>query len=232
MGKDPAVLFYTSDFLTGTSRFTDEQEGQYIRALCNQHQGGHFTLKELLAFIKTEDSPVMKKFIKDQSGLYFNERMDLEKEKRSKYSASRSKNIGSRWGKNNKSLSGKKIDDIHMNNICNTHVIHMENENDNRIGIDCIKEKPLWKTSFPEYEKQIGEAYDGLIANAEWLQERKKYHPNLDIRLSMEKAFNDFWGQEAGWIHKKKSKTDVINWDTTFKNALTLKGNQVYEKRI
>lgn len=93
-------------------------------------------------------------------------------------------------------------------------------------------EKPLWRTSFEEYEKQASEAYDRITADAEWMQERKKYHPNLDIRLSLEKAFNDFWGQEAGWAHKKKSKTDIINWDMTFKNALTLKGNQVYEKRI
>jgi len=31
--KDPAVLFYTQDFLTGTFTMTDEQVGKYIRLL-------------------------------------------------------------------------------------------------------------------------------------------------------------------------------------------------------
>ena len=31
MSKDPAVLFYTSDFLTGTMTMNDSQVGQYIR---------------------------------------------------------------------------------------------------------------------------------------------------------------------------------------------------------
>ena len=38
--KDPAFLFYSSDFLTGTMFFTDEQVGKYIRLLCAQHQKG------------------------------------------------------------------------------------------------------------------------------------------------------------------------------------------------
>lgn len=93
------------------------------------------------------------------------------------------------------------------------------------------KEKPFWRTSFVEYEKQASDAWDRLVSDAEWMQERKRYHPNLDIRLSLEKAFNDFWGTEAGWAHKKKSRVKEIDWNSTFKNALTLKGNQVWEKR-
>jgi hypothetical protein len=91
--------------------------------------------------------------------------------------------------------------------------------------------KPLWKESFAEYERLAGEAYDALLADSAWLEERKRYHPQLDLHLTLEKSFNDFWGQEAGWQHKKKQKTDEINWKRTFENALTLKANQVYEKR-
>ena len=40
MAKDPAFLFYTSDFLTGTMFMTNEQVGIYIRLLCSQHQHG------------------------------------------------------------------------------------------------------------------------------------------------------------------------------------------------
>ena len=36
--KDPAFLFYSSDFLSGTMLMTDEEIGQYIKLLCLQHQ--------------------------------------------------------------------------------------------------------------------------------------------------------------------------------------------------
>jgi uncharacterized protein YdaU (DUF1376 family) len=40
MAKDPAFLFYPSDFLTGTMFMNNEQIGIYIRLLCSQHQHG------------------------------------------------------------------------------------------------------------------------------------------------------------------------------------------------
>ena len=46
MSKDPAVLFYTSDFLSGTFTMTNEQVGKYIRLLCLQHQKGRLTEKD------------------------------------------------------------------------------------------------------------------------------------------------------------------------------------------
>ena len=41
MAKDPAFLFYTGDFATGTQFLTDDQMGKYIRLLMAQHQHGH-----------------------------------------------------------------------------------------------------------------------------------------------------------------------------------------------
>ena len=81
MSKDPAVLFYTSDFLTGTFTLTDEQVGKYIRLLCLQHQKGILTEKDMLNICKTYDEDVFKKFIKTNQG-YYNERLKFEAEKR------------------------------------------------------------------------------------------------------------------------------------------------------
>ena len=48
MSKDPAILFYTQDFLVGTMMMSDEQVGQYIRLLCLQHQkGGYLTYDDI-----------------------------------------------------------------------------------------------------------------------------------------------------------------------------------------
>jgi len=115
MGKDPAILFYTADFLTGTAFFTDEQRGQYIRLLCEQHQNGHIPESHMIDVCKSIDSLVVSKFKKDKFGMYFNQRMEDERLKRVKYSESRRKN---RVKKTYDSTYDK-----HMS-------LHMENENE------------------------------------------------------------------------------------------------------
>ncbi len=107
MSKDPAVLLYTSDFLSGTFTMSDEQVGRYIRLLCLQHQKGKLTEKDMQSICKGYDSDVYEKFDLID-GYYINKRMYEEAEKRSKFTESRRKNASAK----------------HMPN-------HMENENEN-----------------------------------------------------------------------------------------------------
>ena len=97
MSKDPAVLFYYEAFSNGTQFMTDDEAGKYIRILCYQFDKGHLS-KELVlriskasAFEKVPKNIVDKLKI-DENGLYFNERADIEKEKRLKFTASRKAN--------------------------------------------------------------------------------------------------------------------------------------------
>jgi len=94
MGKDPAVLFYTSDFLTGIMMMTDEEVGKYIRLLCLQHQiyPEHIPENHMLNICNSYDLSVVKKFVRDGNGCYYNERMEEEIEKRLSYCNSRSSN--------------------------------------------------------------------------------------------------------------------------------------------
>jgi uncharacterized protein YdaU (DUF1376 family) len=134
MSKDPAILFYTSDFLSGTAFFSDEQRGQYIRLLCEQHQNGHIPERHMINICQSNDSPVFKKFKKDPDGLYFQERMDKEIQKRSSYSESRRNN---RFGK-------KDIKDMssHMSNHMSNHMDNgNENENENISKEEKVKEE-------------------------------------------------------------------------------------------
>lgn len=119
--KDPAFLFYSSDFITGTYFMTDEQVGKYIRLMCMQHQKEKLSEKDMLKICKTYDEDIYNKFIKDEQGYYYNKRLLEEIEKRKAYSESRRNN---RKGKNKK--EEKETD---MNNICNSYDEHMENEN-------------------------------------------------------------------------------------------------------
>ena len=94
MSKDPAVLFYTSDFLSGTFTMSNEQVGKYIRLLCLQHQKGKLTEKDMLSICKAYDDEIWCKFTKED-GLFYNERMYNETVRRQKFSESRRNNAKS-----------------------------------------------------------------------------------------------------------------------------------------
>lgn len=202
MGKDPAVLFYTSDFLTGTAFFTMEQRGQYITLLCEQHQNGHIPLNHMISVCLSDDSPVINKFAKDEDGLYYNNRMDEEKEKRSSYCKSRSNNkSGRKPKKKNKSY------DNHMNNHMS---LHMENENENE-NINTIKNE------FDNARKIFPGTKRGL--DTEWDNFKKKNKRPSEIvpllkpaieseiehkkKLDAAKQFRPSWKNFATWINQR-----------------------------
>ena len=124
--KDPAFLFYPESFLVGTMDMTDEEAGRYIRLLCVQHQKGHLPEDK----IKKAPSAVQEKFIKDTSGLYYNQRLEDEMEKRKKWTESRKEN-GKKGGRPKKETEEKN----HMVSEKN-HMVpvenHMRNRNRNR----------------------------------------------------------------------------------------------------
>ena len=86
--KDPALLFYTSDFLTGTMTMTNDQVGKYIRLLCLQHQKGTLSEKDMLHVCGTYDVDIYSKFVKDDTG-YYNIRMRFEADRRKNFCDSR-----------------------------------------------------------------------------------------------------------------------------------------------
>ena len=92
MAKDPAVLFYTSDFISGTELFTYEEKGKYIHLLCNQHQLGHLPKKHMMKIIGSKYGIIWTKFVVDAAGLWYNQRMHDEAEKRRKFTESRRNN--------------------------------------------------------------------------------------------------------------------------------------------
>ena len=121
--KDPAFLFYSSDFLSGTMLMSDEEIGQYIKLLCLQHQKGHLKEKDMLNICKSYNEDIFSKFKKDEEGNYYNERLEYETNKRKAYSESRRNN--------RKKKEEKETYEKDMNNICNSYEEHMENENVN-----------------------------------------------------------------------------------------------------
>ena len=97
---------------------SNEHVGMYIRLLCLQQQKGRLSEKDMLFICKTHVEDVFLKFDRDADGFYSNKRMAAEVERRQKYSNSRRVNVLHRFSK-------QKTKD--------THVVHMENENENTI---------------------------------------------------------------------------------------------------
>jgi len=93
MAKDPAFLFYSGDFLTGVQFLTHEQRGKYITLLCMQHQQGHLKEKHMLMVCNEQDTEVFEKFAKDNDGLYYQPRLELEMTRRANYNAGRRQNL-------------------------------------------------------------------------------------------------------------------------------------------
>lgn len=102
MAKDPAFLFYPSDFLTGTMFMNNEQIGIYIRLLCSQHQHGGVIDKISFNSLVGNNEIIRSKFIEIDLGFY-NQRLANEMEKRNKKSNNISNAVKEVWEKRKKS---------------------------------------------------------------------------------------------------------------------------------
>ncbi len=194
MANDPAFLFYSSDFLTGTQFFTDAQAGQYIRLLCLQHQHGHLAKEDMLKICKRHDKDIFKKFSKDENSLYYNERLETEVVKRKVYSKSRSDN-----------RKKKKI--------CQSYVPHMENENENTIGNEGLVSNNV----IPDFPKNSFQYLDTTIIRPPQAPTCEKVieffeHQNRTKKEAFE-FFNYYEG--LGW---RKGISPIMNW-TSFANT-------------
>src|SRR3990167_8377881 len=93
MAKDPAFLFYFQDFLVGTSFMTLEEIGAYIKLLCFQAAKGPLSEVDILKKIPTPIwQAICCKFV-CKDGMYVNERLFKEIEKRQLYCENRRNNL-------------------------------------------------------------------------------------------------------------------------------------------
>lgn len=132
--KDPAFLFYSSDFLNGVSDLTMEERGQFITLLCLQHLKGGISEKTIRLSVGSVSVDVLDKFRLNKNGEYENARLAEEIEKRSVFTESR-RNNGKKGGR----PPLNKPTENHMDNnrlreqkpygLANLN--HMENENEN-----------------------------------------------------------------------------------------------------
>lgn len=116
----PSVLWYPADYLVGVIGMTWEEQGRYTYLLNLQQQRGHLNLDAIMP-----DCPeiVKDKFLIDDDGLYYNQRMDEEMEKRYKYVQSRKNNLSHKGShKEQHTESRMDNDNIYINKTNNTNL--------------------------------------------------------------------------------------------------------------
>jgi uncharacterized protein YdaU (DUF1376 family) len=225
MSKDPAVLFYTSDFLSGTFTMSNEQVGKYIRLLCLQHQKGKLTEKDMLSICKAYDDEIWCKF-KIEDGAFYNERMYNETVRRQKFSESRRNNA-----KSSKNESTSKAYAKHMETETETENITITkdenvnidfewfwNEYDKKVGVkDKLKKKwnkltdeerqnamnyiELYKLSVPD--KQFRKNPETFINNKSWNDElitrNNNNQPKIAAKITDQQLHEAFVKRNREW---------------------------------
>lgn len=215
MSKDPAVLFYTSDFLSGTMLMNYAEKGQYITLLCLQHQTGHLSKDDIEGITSSEK--VKSKFVLADDGKYHNIRMHNESNKRKAYSESRSKNR-----KSNPKKTSKRSDK-HMSNICQTYEKHMENENEDVNTIKDIIEdlNVVCEKTFKETTGNTVKLIKSRLKEGFTLEDFKTVHRNKAIDWKNNKEYSKFLRPETLYGNKfesylnEKKKEQIITSNKT-----------------
>ena len=214
MAKDPAFLFYSSDFLNGVSDLTMEERGQYITLLCLQHQKGSLSEKTVRLTVGSVSVDVMRKFEKDEQGNYFQSRLKEEIEKRVNFTESR-RNNGFKGGrpKASEKPSGYPTPNLMENvneNVNEDKNINIDfdffwNDYDKKVG-DKQKLKSKWNklsdkdrneimNYLPLYieavpDKQFRKNPETFLNNKSWLDEIvKRTNPDFNKQSYAEREF-------------------------------------------
>ena len=158
--KDPAFLFYPSDWLSGTLGMTFEEKGAYLELLLVQFNQGHMTEHIVQRIVGELWQSIRHKFKQDENGLWYNVRLEQEQTKRSKFTESRRKNISKRYEAT----------------YVSTKTLHMENENENENRNRNInKDVNENKDKKPKFNFELAMQQFGFSEHliTEWMQVRK-----------------------------------------------------------
>ena len=202
--NDPAVLFYTSDFLTGVMDMSMEERGQYITLLCYQHQKGHIKEETIRLLVGNVSINVLNHFKVDEEGKYYNNRMDIEKEKRHLFTESR-RNNGKKGGR------PKKIEENHMENLMDSHMDnHMKNENKN-ININNNSNNNIYNY----YENIYGRTLNSIEYETitKWLEDKTEDEIKNAINETAKSNIDNIkYVEKVLYSNKKKNNKVIPEW--------------------
>lgn len=83
-----------------------------------------------------------------------------------------------------------------------------------------------WRNDFQIYLSECKKGYSDFMSDSEKIKKQERLNPGVNVKLSIEKGYTNFWSTEAGWKHKKGKRTKDINWESTIVNSIGM--NKVY----
>jgi hypothetical protein len=87
-----------------------------------------------------------------------------------------------------------------------------------------------WRSNFDVYLSECKKGYALFMTNEELLKEQQKLNPGINIKLTIEKGFTNYWSTEDGWKKKKESRASEINWKRTIINSINHINKVYYTK--
>lgn len=219
--KDPAFLFYSSDFLTGTMIMSYEDKGKYITILSYMHQNGRLSEETIRLLVGSVSDMLRLKFSIDKKGFWFNERLEIEIEKRRNFIESRHEN-GKKGGRPIKTdkkeetdrlIVGKPKDNLIINEDINEDINENDNEKEDKIKKASLKILTDFKfTEQNNFNKlsKISEFIRKLFSEgrfeyfqSQYLAYWKYKELSGSEKQSLETFLNEGWDREV-WTEKLK----------------------------
>jgi uncharacterized protein YdaU (DUF1376 family) len=205
--KDPAFLFYSSDFLSGVQDLTMEERGQYITLLCLQHQKGHLTEKMIRLCCGNATADVLAKFQQDENGLFFNQRLEIEVGKRKAHAEKQRTRAIDGW-KKRKNQNSDTDATASTTAYATAMPLENRNENENEIIVEDANEKKTTRKKFVKpHENDVYNLMGELNATG-------KNFMSEDKLVNFARTFMDHY-EANGWI---VGKTPMKDWQSTVKN--------------
>lgn len=203
MAKDPAFLFYPSDFLTGVSDLTMEERGIYITLLCLQHQKGRLTEKMMRLCHGIIPADVLHKFSIDENGLYYNKRLEEEIEKRKQHSEKQRLRALDGWKKRKNNDATADATALPLEDI-------NENEINNNNG---VKKNPVPKLNHAIIEIAQRTYYNVKRKKIEPFQVQEIYQTFIDLNYKdgTDKPPDEVHRHFANWIKFQNIEVEELN---------------------
>lgn len=250
--KDPAFLFYSKDWLEGTAELMPEEKGIYIDLLAHQHQKGSLPtdtkrLSRIVGLTEENFLPIWKEIepkFERQGDRTVNRK--LEQVVTERLNKGRKNKLIGTFAHVLKKMDLSKTEEKELKKRFNVDELLENNTewNTERLTEWCLNGVPFiededgdgskdeynktWKNDFNTYLKECKQAYKNFVEDEEKIKTQERLNPRVDVKLSIEKGFTNYWGIEKGWKNKKAKKIKNIDWEATIKNSITNNANKVY----
>ena len=207
MAKDPAFLFYPNDYIGGTMGMTFEEKGAYMEILMMQFNRGHMTEHMIRQTVGQLWDNLKDKFDIDEQGMFYNVRLEEEKEKRQRFTQSRRNNKkgNNQYTKKPKKEVGHMTEHMENENVIvniNTIISYLNNKSGKKFKSstdktkDCIKARLNDGFSVDDFKKVIDVKCD------EWVgSDMEKY---IRPETLFSNKFEGYLNQESNTTNKSK----------------------------